>query len=330
VAYYLGIDGGGTKTTCAIGDDNSVIATATAGPSNIVRMGESVARQSLHRAIVQACAAAGITPPQVARACVGAAGAGSPEVVERVRRIVAEVLSVQPVVTGDMQIALESAFPAAPGIIVIAGTGSIVYGRDARGHTARAGGWGFSVSDEGSAHWIGREAVGAIFRAHDLTGNDATGRLHDKRSIAEGDDGHAYPESALFYELQQIWNITTIHDLVRVVNSTPAPDFAELLAAILKCAGAGDERCRAVLTGAGGELAQLAAIIVHRLFPQSYGGEVDLGARVPLAMVGGVFRHSALVREVFYNEIQKLDSRASVLQQVVEPVEGALRLARLG
>jgi len=328
VAYYLGIDGGGTKTTCAVGDDNSVMATATAGPSNIVRMGEPAARQSLHQAIAQACAAAGISPQLVDRACIGAAGAGSPEVVGAIRQIVAEVLSAELTVTGDMQIALEAAFPAAPGIIVIAGTGSIAYGRDARGHTARAGGWGFAVSDEGSAHWIGRHAVAAIFRAYDLKWGNTVRPLHEKGSLAEGGGDREESKSALFCELRKSWNIVTIYDLVRVVNSTPAPDFAALLAAILKCADAGDEPCREVLIRAGGELVQLAAVIVHRLFPESYGDKVDLGAQVPLAMVGGVFRHSALVREVFYNEIRKLDSRANVLQQVVEPVEGALRLAR--
>ena len=70
--YYLGIDGGGSKTTCAVGDDISLIATATAGPSNIVRVGEARARESLQQAVRQACAAAGITPQQVGRTCVGA------------------------------------------------------------------------------------------------------------------------------------------------------------------------------------------------------------------------------------------------------------------
>jgi N-acetylglucosamine kinase-like BadF-type ATPase len=328
VAYYLGIDGGGTKTTCAVGDENSVIATSTAGPSNIVRVGEPVARRSLQQAIAQVCAAAGISPQQVARACIGAAGAASPEVLAAIRCIVAEVLSAELVVTGDMQIALKAAFPSAPGIIVIAGTGSIAYGQDARGNTARAGGWGFAVSDEGSAHWIGQRAVAAIFRACDLGGKKDAGRLHEKGSVAEGNDESVYPDLELFCELQRNWNVTTIHDLVRVVNSTPAPDYASLLAAIVKCAEAGDELCRAVLTRAGGELAQLAAVIIGRLFPKPSDGDVGLGTQVPLAMVGGVFRHSALVREAFYNEIRKMDSRANVLPRVVEPVEGALRMAR--
>ena len=69
VPYYLGIDGGGTKTTCAVGDETRLLATATGGPSNIVRVGEAQARESLHKALHQGCSASGITPQQVVRKC---------------------------------------------------------------------------------------------------------------------------------------------------------------------------------------------------------------------------------------------------------------------
>ena len=75
MAYFLGIDGGGTKTTCAVGDESRVLATVTSGPSNIVRVGEVTARESLQQVVLQACAAAGIAPEQVTRTCVGGSGA---------------------------------------------------------------------------------------------------------------------------------------------------------------------------------------------------------------------------------------------------------------
>ena len=167
VPYYLGIDGGGTKTTCAVGDDAHLLASATAGPCNIVRVGESEARQSLLHSIRQACAAAGIAPAEVAHTCVGGSGAARPELAAIVRSIVAEIIPTPIDVVGDIQIALEAAFDAGPGVIVIGGTGSIAYGRNAQGKTARAGGWGFAIGDEGSAHWIGRAAVSAVLRASD-------------------------------------------------------------------------------------------------------------------------------------------------------------------
>ena len=92
MAYYLGIDGGGTKTTCAVGDEQKLLATATAGPSNIVRVGEWKARESLHDCVKQACAAAGISPGQVARTCVGGSGAARPELAAIVRGFLSEIL----------------------------------------------------------------------------------------------------------------------------------------------------------------------------------------------------------------------------------------------
>src|SRR5207302_9084760 len=109
VPYYLGIDGGGTKTTCAVGDESQLLASATAGPSNIVRVGDRQARESLQQSVRQACAAAGVTPAQISHTCVGGAGAARPELGEIVRRSLAEILPPPIDVVGDMQIALEAA-----------------------------------------------------------------------------------------------------------------------------------------------------------------------------------------------------------------------------
>jgi N-acetylglucosamine kinase-like BadF-type ATPase len=298
VPYYLGIDGGGTKTTCAVGDESRPLATATAGPSNIVRVGEAQARESLQHSVRQACAAAGITPAQISRTCVGGSGAARPEIAEVVRRSLAEILPTPIDVVGDMQIALEAAFDTGPGVIVIAGTGSIAYGRDQQGTTVRAGGWGFAIGDEGSAHWIGRAAVSAVLRASDLT---------------------AGPESPLAVALLKTWGVTSLTDLARAANSIPPPDFAALFPPV---AASSDPLATQVLSNAGRELASVAAVVIRRLFTK------DHAASVPVAMTGGVFRHASLVRQVFYNELRTLDARAELNPQVVDPVEGALRIAR--
>jgi glucosamine kinase len=297
VLYFLGIDGGGTKTTCAVGDESSLLAAATAGPSNIVRVGEARARESLHQSVRQACAAAGITPEQVARTCAGGAGAATPDVAEIMRSLLAEILPGAIRVVGDMETALEAAFDEGPGVLVIAGTGSIAYGRDQQGRTARAGGWGFAVGDEGSAHWIGREALRAILRATD----------QDPQAEA----------SSLAKALFRAWGVRSITDLAGAGNSIPPPDFAALFPGV---AGCPDEFAKQVLRSAGRELAQVAGVVISRLF--------EGAATVPVAMTGGVFRHAELVRQVFYNELRRLDARVNVMQEVVDPVEGALRMAR--
>ena len=298
--YYLGIDGGGTKTTCVVADENRVLASAMAGPSNIVRVGEARARESLMQAVQQVCSASGVAPEQIARTCVGGAGAARPEVAATVRRILSEALATPIDVMGDLEIAMEAAFGDQPGVVVNAGTGSFAYGRNQAGQTLRAGGWGFEIGDEGSAHWIGRSAVSALLRASDRDGDKAA-------------------SSSLAIGLFKAWAVASLLDLARSSNSVPPPDFASLFRAVV---ASDDELAREVLTKAGKELGEVAAVVIVRLFAE------DGAATVPVAMIGGVFRHSALVREAFYNELQTVAPRARVMPTMIDPVEGALRMAR--
>ncbi len=303
MAYYLGVDGGGSKTTCVVGDEFSILATTVAGPSNITRVGEVRARESLHVVIREACGAAKIDPHQLRRSCVGAAGAGREEIASVVRWIISEVVSGEIEVVGDMQIALQAALGEGPGVVVIAGTGSIAFGRDASGKTVRAGGWGFAISDEGSAHWIGRAAVAEVLRAADESG--------EARETAQ--------VPPLFREMKSIWKVESLAQLARAANSTP--DFAALFPAVLAASQEGDELAQPILGLAATELAKLAGIVVRRLFPEKHGA-------VPLAMAGGVFRHSAMIRELFYNHIQTAHPHVVLNSEVVEPVHGALQMAR--
>jgi glucosamine kinase len=303
VAYYLGVDGGGSKTACVLGDESSILATAVSGPSNITRVGEVLARESLHDAIRQACAEARIGSRQLRRTCVGAAGAGREEVAAIVRKMVAEVVPGEIEVVGDMQIALRAALGEGPGLVVIAGTGSIAFGRDGKGKTARAGGWGFGISDEGSAHWIGRAAVAALLRAADES----------------GDGRETEQSSTIFREMKSTWKVESFEQLAGAANSTP--DFAGLFPAVLAAGCEGDELAQSILRLAATELARLAGLVVRRLFQERQGA-------VPMAMAGGVFRHSALIRELFYNEIRTAHPHAVLNSEVVEPVHGALEMAR--
>ncbi len=218
-------------------------------------------------------------------------------------RLVAEVIPGSVEVVGDMQIALQAALGAGPGVIVIAGTGSIAYGRDEQGKTARAGGWGFAISDEGSAHWIGRAAVSSVLRAVDEFVGDAGSQ----------------PMSSLFCEMKSIWKVESFEELARAANSNL--DFASLFPSVLAAADSGDELAQQALAQAAGELARLARIVLQRVFPEQHEA-------VPLAMAGGVFRHSPTIRELFYNEVRRAHPHVVLNSEVVEPVHGALQLAR--
>jgi N-acetylglucosamine kinase-like BadF-type ATPase len=246
-----------------VGDEVAVLATATTGGSNVVRCGETAARKELQAAMEKACTAAKVRLAEVARICVGVAGAGRPAINSIVSSAIAEVYKGEVQVDGDMVIALEAAFAGNPGVIVIAGTGSIAYGRNAEGRTSRAGGWGFAISDEGSGHWIGQAAVSAV--------------MH------EFDENEAAP-AALYQNILRAWNLNSLDELIRKANS-PAANFSTLCPHILAAAEAGDPIAHTLVTQAGSELARLANTVIGRL-----GLHPD---PVPVAMSGGVFRNSA-------------------------------------
>jgi glucosamine kinase len=300
MGFYLGIDGGGTKTRCVLGNETTVLATALSGGCNVVRLGEAQARESLHTVVRQVSALARVSLDQIHAVCIGAAGAARPEIAAKLGSILAEIdpqLTAHIEIVGDTVIALEAAFGAGPGVIAIAGTGSIVYGRDVSGGTARAGGWGFAISDEGSGHWIGRHAISSLLRTRD------EGR-----------------ETALTALILDAWKLDHINALIQSANATPPPEFPRLFPIVKRAADEGDSIALELLSSAGAELAALAAIVLRRIAP--------VPPYVPVAMTGSVFRQSEEVRRVFYNELVVSFPGIKLLDDFVDPVMGALTRAR--
>ncbi len=115
MGIFLGIDGGGSQTSCAIGDETSLLGSGSGAGSNVVRVGEAQARKSIAAAVHQACAAAKVTPQQIKRTCIGVAGGARPETTEIIRRILSELVSGEIEVVGDMVIAMEAASGKRPG-----------------------------------------------------------------------------------------------------------------------------------------------------------------------------------------------------------------------
>jgi N-acetylglucosamine kinase-like BadF-type ATPase len=296
MGLYLGIDGGGSTTVCGLGDESNLLATSVAAGSNLVRTGEKPPREALHAAIRKVCETAKITPEEISGTCAGVAGAARPEIKETIQRMLAELLPGKIEVVGDMEISLEAAFGEGQGVIVISGTGSIAFGRDAQGRTARAGGWGFAASDEGSGYWIGRRTNAALLRARDECASNP-----------------------LMEIIRKEWGVGTDEQFILTLNATPPPHFAELFPAVAAAAESGDPLASGVLREAGVELAALAKIVVRRLFPDAVAA---------VAISGGVFQHSSIVRESFSQELRANVPNAVVNLEVVNPVEGALSRAR--
>jgi glucosamine kinase len=159
---YLGIDGGGSKTAFLLVDDyyNEICHIQT-GPSNHLSVGNGAAREAIAGGIAQLTEVPNIV-------CAGFAGAGRPDSVAFYREVLQSLIpDAQVIIESDAFISSIGAIGIDPGVLLIAGTGSIVIGRDKDRSMFRVGGWGPYFGDEGSGFWIGREAVRAALRSLD-------------------------------------------------------------------------------------------------------------------------------------------------------------------
>jgi glucosamine kinase len=297
VVYFLGIDGGGSKTTCVLGDEQRVCGSVTVGGSNIVRRGMDQARTALQQGVRDVCREAAIKPAQIVAICAGIAGAAREDVRKPVTGILAKLAPAQIEVVGDMVIAHQAALSGAPGIVVLAGTGSIAYGRHPSVGTSRAGGWGHAISDQGSGHWIGVQAVAAV--SHALDSGSYT-KLSDR--------------------ILKHWGVRSYDALIYCANTSPLPDFAGLFSVVLAAAQAGDFYAHDILARAGVELARLAEVVFHRLW--------KVGEEVEVALAGGVFQNSIEVRASLRRELQSSIPQAQISLSTTNAAEGALALAR--
>jgi len=156
----VGVDGGGTKTHAVVLDaDFSILGEGLSGPSNPLRVGIANASAAIREAIDNACESAQLRRTDLIAAEIGLAGARRKELSARMRESLLSLGIAEIFVVGDADIALYGATEGEPGLIVIAGTGSICCGINARGKTICAGGWGPIAGDEGAGAWIARRDV---------------------------------------------------------------------------------------------------------------------------------------------------------------------------
>jgi N-acetylglucosamine kinase-like BadF-type ATPase len=292
---YLGIDAGGTKTDCAVSNGAELLGQATGASCKLARVGKERGRENLQSVIHQACGVARIAPNEVQHVCIGMAGASLAEAVHWAQQTIRELTPESTIyVAGDHVIAHRAAFGISPGVLVIAGTGSIAFGRNQNGETARAGGWGPNISDEGSAFWVGREAVVSALRSFDF-GNT----------------------QGLLTTIADHWKVAP-EEVIRLANSSE-PRFAELAGPVAVAAEQGDPQAREITDRAGKALAGLASAVIQKLWPQ--------GGTVPVALSGGVLQGSALVRQTFKEAMRVQQPQAAVSFAYVRPVLGALEIA---
>ena len=167
----VGVDGGGTKTEAVIMDANyRVIGDGRAGPSNPLRVGIAGAAAAVREAIEVLAPRRNSVATIWWRAQIGLAGARRRELRERMRETLTPLGIGEIQVVTDADIALYGATDGAPGLVVIAGTGSICCGINARRKRFCAGGWGPIAGDEGGGAWLARRALRAVAYAFDGRG----------------------------------------------------------------------------------------------------------------------------------------------------------------
>jgi N-acetylglucosamine kinase-like BadF-type ATPase len=296
--YFLGVDGGQSSTTAVIGDEHGRIAGwASTGPCNHVAAHEAQAkfRSIMRECLSQAVARAGLDPakPHFRAACLGMSGGPDDKAAMLGELIDAAHL----VVTHDAAIALAGATSGEPGIITIAGTGSMAFGKNARGETARAGGWGYVFGDEGGAFDVVRQALRAVMREHEGWG----GRTALTPALLEASGApDANAMLHLFYTPE--WPRSRVADMARTVH---------------RIAEEGDPAAREVLQRAAQQLALLAASVRRQLW-----GE---GEPVRVSWTGGLF-NSDIVLERF-RMLVALEDKAICEPPRHGPAIGALLLA---
>ena len=292
---YLGVDGGQSGTTALIGDETGrVLGTGEAGPCNHAAAGEGRAKveRAVTGSVTAACAQAGLDPAAVTfeAACFGMSG--GPEDKEE---ILAGILRARRlIVTNDAVIALAGATESGQGIITIAGTGSIAFGRNAEGRCARAGGWGYIFGDEGSGFDIARQATRAVMRAEEGWGPPT--RLREILLEATGTRS-ANELLHLFYTDE--WPRSRVARLARLVDWAAADSEPVALD---------------IIHGAAQQLALLAAAVRSQLWQE--------GETMQVAYIGGMFE-SAILRARF-QALVELHEGVTCGPPLRGPAEGAL------
>ncbi len=298
MAYFLGVDGGGSHTTAWLADESGrILARSEGGPSNPLKVGFHAAQQGILRAVRRAVRQARLKAVTFDGVCAGLAGVDRPQVH---RPLLAWLRKVAParfhLLTTDAAIALRAAVGHSPGILVISGTGSIACAHDQHGDTMRVGGWGIPFDDAGSGYDLGRKAVAAALRDFDGRG----------------------PHTQLTKRICRALGLRHITEVV--AKDIPQRQIAALFPMVMETACRRDAVARELCEEAGRDLAELALALLRRLGWQRRA--------VPVVCAGGVFRASARIRRSFARHLRRYAPRARVVLLRREPVEGALALAR--
>jgi glucosamine kinase len=296
--FVVGVDGGGTKTRALLADERGEQIAEAIGAGSAVRPQEIERSAGVIAGVVRDVIESAAKGQQRARVlCVGVAGAGrEPERQALIEALVTHDIAEEVVVQTDLAIALDDAFGDGPGVLLIAGTGSSAFARGPTGATARCGGWGPVIGDEGGGAWIGRRALSVV---------------------AASADGRE-PETALTGAVLTATESTETADLIRWAAAATPAALATLAPVVLKVADAGDQRANSIVSLAVEELALHVRSLARKLF-------VDERASVPVAFTGGLLSKGTPLRKRLEHRLKSAVPGAHIHGEEIDPARGAVR-----
>jgi N-acetylglucosamine kinase-like BadF-type ATPase len=281
--------------------EGQILGEGNSGPSNPLRVGIARAAAAVREAIDKACEAAEVRREDILAAEVGLAGARRTELRERVSEALRNLGITNVEVVADADIALRGATDGEPGVVVIAGTGSICCGMNARGKRNCAGGWGPVAGDEGGGAWIARRAL---------------------RAIAHASDGRG-PKTSLMAAACAYFHVTTPDDLSTAIYSPTMTNerLAGFSKQVIEAAKSKDPVAREIIAEAGSELGLAVAAVIRNLKLEP--------ERFQVAYVGGVFAAGGdLVLGAMSERILQIAPLAYVAPPRMSPSLAAARIAR--
>lgn len=294
----FGADGGGTKTIGLIADlQGTILARHTVGASNPNVVGFPAAAANIVELLRALCAEAHCSPGDLRSIVLGLSGAGREDARRQLHDLISQYAGATLPLTidTDARIGLEGAFNGAPGIAIIAGTGSVVIGKTADDSTTMIGGWGRALGDEGSGYYLGLEALKSLRLYYDQRGGSEM--LASSIAAQFGLNSRDRIISAIYQEKFE---------------------FSTLAPLVLACAAKGDEVSLAILRAGASELAEQARVLAGRL---------GITGTIPIAFFGGLIESENIYSSLMKDIITRLLPTSDIRRPEKTPAEGAIIMA---
>ncbi|MEX2181836.1 MAG: BadF/BadG/BcrA/BcrD ATPase family protein [Gemmatimonadaceae bacterium] len=295
----VGVDGGGSKTHVIVADRRGKELASLTGDGSAVVPGEALASAEVISQLVRDALTVAEIAERPRALVVGVAGVGREQ--ERnalLRALRGEGIAEEVQVVADAEVASVDAFGDGPGILLIAGTGSVAFGRSPTGVFRRCGGWGPVCGDEGSGAWIGRRALSVVTSSHD----------------------EREPETRLVGALLTALELQDVDGLVGWAAAATPKDLAALAVHVVALAADRDLRANSICTLAAEELVLHVRTLARQLF-------TDERADIPVALAGGMLQRGSFLRRLVEQRLKSAVPGSHLHAEDVVPARGAVAIA---